>query len=111
LAISFAGSIATINDFIFAGDFTSDGSRIGGAVLSGQLDARDLSTILSDGGLITDEDSDAVCSLFSAFGVSCDPCADGENYCISLLINDINADETGSTLAVITEEEADACDD
>jgi hypothetical protein len=109
LKIAISGFEISINDFTLSGDFSADGKQMGGAVLAGQIDARDLSGVLVDSGLITEDNPDEVCGLVSAFGVACEECADSEKYCLSILVNDIYADETGTPLVPLTEEEADAC--
>ena len=108
ITIAVSGFNININDFTLEGDFTPDGSQISGAVLAGQLDARDLAPAIVETGLITAEDPDEVCGLLSGFGVECEPCTDGKDYCVTVEVNDINAEETGNTLEDVTQAAVDA---
>jgi hypothetical protein len=103
LALSASGYEIKINDFTLSGDFSADGSKIGGAVLAGQLDTRDLTQALMAGGLIEDDDPQAVCDLIGAFGVMCEECSDGETFCLTIHVDQINAQRTGSELVVQNE--------
>ena len=79
----------------------------------GQIDARDLTGVLVDAELITDDDPQAVCDMISAFGVACEECADGQDYCLTIHVDQIDAGETGESIERLTDEdiEADAtCD-
>ena len=98
LALSASGYEIKINDFTLAGDFSADGSYIGGAVLAGLIDARDLTGALIGGGLIEEDDPQAVCDLIGAFGVVCEACSDGKNYCLTIHVDQIDAALTGDTL-------------
>jgi len=111
LAIAISGFSISINDFVLSGDFSASGDMMGGAVLMGQIDARDLTGVLVDSELITDDDPQAVCDMISAFGVNCEECADGMEYCLTIHVDQINAAETGETLTPLAEEDiADDCE-
>ena len=72
---------------------------MGGAVLAGLLDARDLVEALIGGGILEEgSDASSVCDLISAFSVSCEACSDGEEYRLSIHVDQIMAEETGSEL-------------
>jgi hypothetical protein len=109
LSLSAGGFDISINDFTLAGDFSADGSMIGGAVLAGLIDARDLTGALIGAGLITDDDPQAVCDLISAFGVVCEACSDGEDYCLTIHVDQIDAMSTGAELVAQDECNPDEC--
>jgi hypothetical protein len=102
--LSAAGYDIVINNLMIAGDFSSDGSYIGGAILSGLLDARDLVDALVGGGLLEDDDPNAVCDLIATFGVTCGECPDGENYCLEIYVDQITANADSSQSLVAQEE-------
>jgi len=104
--LSAGGYDVAISQLNIAGDFTSDGSQISGAILSGEIDARDLVGALVGGGLHEEEDPDAVCDLIGTFGVSCEACAsDGAAYCLAIYVDQITANYDDQTLV-----SQDACD-
>ena len=104
--LSASGYDISINQLNVAGDFTSDGSAIGGAILSGEIDAREIVGALVGGGLLEEEDPDAVCELIFTFGVSCEPCSsDGQDFCLSIYVDQITAPADDQTLVA-----QDACD-
>jgi len=107
--LSAAGYDIVINNLIIAGDFASDGSYIGGAILSGLLDARDLVDALVGGGLLEDDDPNAVCDLIATFGVACGECPDGENYCLEIYVDQITAEIDDQTLVAQDECDPAAC--
>ena len=109
--LSVAGVSVVINDLMIAGDFAADGSYIGGAILAGLLDARDLAGVLVDNGLIEDEDPGAVCDLIATFGVLCEACSDGEDYCLSIYVDQITAMEEDETLLPVETCDVDTCDE
>jgi len=52
------------------------------------------------------ESADDVCGLVAGFGVTCGACSsDGEAYCITLEVNRLVANETGTELVVKTAED------
>jgi hypothetical protein len=107
--LSAAGYDIVINNLMIAGDFSADASYIGGAILSGLLDARDLVDALVGGGLLEDDDPNAVCDLIATFGVACGPCPDGENYCLEIYVDQITAQVDDQTLVAQDECDPDAC--
>jgi hypothetical protein len=102
--LSVAGVTLTISQLVLNGTFAPDGSYIGGAELSGELDARVLAPVLGD--LIEEADPDYVCDLVAGFGVSCEACSsDGEIYCITVLADSITAVQQEASIEVVAEEE------
>ena len=100
VTLTVAGFTATIHGLSVAGTFAADGSYFGGGELSGQLDAREIVDLVSEAGLDV-ESADDVCGLIQGFGVSCSECSDGTNYCVSLEVNRLVANETGVTLTPV----------
>ncbi len=83
-----AGYSVPITDLKLSGQFKSDGSAIEDGTLQGQLDIRDLADLIGD--LLGTSDPASICGLLSAFGAECDSCSgDGQPYCLSVLITDI----------------------
>jgi hypothetical protein len=104
--LSVQGMEVTIDDLLISGAFSPDGSYIAGATLAGAVDTRPLV------GLIDPEGSDnTICDLVATFGVACEPCSDGSgDYCLTLLVNDISAEELPNT-TLVTRSEADIAAD
>ena len=84
--ISVAGVTVAIQNLHISGDFSADGSYFGGGVLQGTIDTRPLDPLLDDSG-----EAGAICETATSFGVTCQPCSDGEPYCLSLKADSINA--------------------
>jgi hypothetical protein len=105
VTLSVAGYTATIYSLAVSGTFAADGTYFGGGELSGELDARQLVDIV--GGLMDGvESADDVCGLVAGFGVSCSECSsDGEAYCVSLEVNRLVANETGTSLMAVSAED------
>lgn len=97
--LAVAGLEITINDLFISGDFASDCSGFGGGTLAGQLDARTLAPLLGD--LLGITDPDEVCTTLTGFGVTCGACSDGENYCVDVLVDQLNAEAQAGSLVKI----------
>ncbi|MEQ1502676.1 MAG: hypothetical protein ABMB14_10620 [Myxococcota bacterium] len=68
-----------IEDFLFQGTFSADGTILGGGVLSGLGDSRNLGEVLNQ-----PDNPGAMCELAGSVGVVCQPCRDGQPYCLDL---------------------------
>lgn len=91
-----------IRNLRFTGTFAADGSRIGGATLSGQGDTRYAGAVAGSQG-----DPGAFCDLAAGLGVQCEACADGEPYCLTVEVVGLSAPEVpGLTLAPVVLPEA-----
>jgi hypothetical protein len=104
ITLSVAGFEAEIKDLRVAGTFSADGGYFGGGELSGQLDARDLVSVVAGLGLEA-ENADDICNLLLGFGVSCEECG-GDNpgpYCVTLEVNRLVANDTTNTLGLVCE--------
>ena len=94
--LSVEGLDVTIDDLLISGAFSPDGSYIAGATLAGAIDTRPLV------GLIDPEGGEnTICDLVATFGVACEACSDGSgDFCLTLLVNDISAEELPGTTLV-----------
>lgn len=80
ITIDYGDSSIPIESFYLEGTFAPDGSAIGGGLASGWGDTREMGPLLELG-----DDPDAVCGLLTAMGMDvCEPCSDGEPYCLFL---------------------------
>ncbi len=100
LTLTLMGFTATIYDLSVSGMFAADGSYFGGGELRGNLDARDLVNIIAD--LIEVESADDICGLVAGFGVPCEPCTDGEVYCVGVEVVDLVAQNTNTEVVPVT---------
>jgi hypothetical protein len=73
-----------VEDFLLQATFGPDGTTIGGGVLEGLGDSRNLHEIIPGNG-----DENMLCELAAGLGVSCVPCADGQPYCLYLKARDL----------------------
>ena len=78
---SFSYGDATIPayDFNFEGTFTASADRMGGLEFVGLGDTRQLGRELGLGS-----QPDAACEFLGTFGVDCQECPDGNDYCVTL---------------------------
>jgi len=83
--LAVAGFDITIGDLNITGTIAPDGSYFGGGTLSGVIDTRPLAPLIEEGN------PNAICSLATSFGVSCEPCVDGEAFCLGLVADQIIA--------------------
>lgn len=70
-----------VEGFTFQGTFSPDGRTIGGGVLAGRADTRNIDS----------ENPARFCELAAAQGVSCVACADGEQLCLDLVAVQVEA--------------------
>jgi hypothetical protein len=80
-----------------------------GVGLAGSLDMREVGPALSSLGdaLPFDlSDPDDACDTLSLLGISCVECpSDGSEYCLTLVLSDIEALATGTPVEVLTEDD------
>lgn len=91
----------SLEDGIFEGTFSSDGTYLGGVSIHGMWDTRPLAAVLDETG-----DPGALCDLAVSFGASCEDCADGEPYCLPFAADQGTA---GGAAEAIIEVPADDC--
>ena len=89
-ALSFAGYNINVKQLEITGTFAPDGSYFGGGTLGGSVDARDIATAFPELGY----DAAGLCSFLVSFGAQCEACTDdSEPYCLTLVANQIVAEE------------------
>ncbi|MEQ1568226.1 MAG: hypothetical protein ABMA64_21485 [Myxococcota bacterium] len=76
-----------VSDFLLQATFSADGSRLGGGTLSGLADSRNLGTLLG-----SPDDQGLLCELAAGVGVPCQPCPDGQPYCLFLRAIDLEGE-------------------
>lgn len=109
--IAVAGYSATIHGLEISGAFAPDLSYFGGGKLAGTIDSRDLATIPDLADLTgCDGTSDScLCEFIAGTGLAnCSACDDGEPLCLTLLADQIVAEEIDGSLSVITDADVDA---
>jgi hypothetical protein len=98
IVITFSGIDIPIEQFHLSGTFTADGSRIERGVGSGLGDSRNMGPLV----MREADDYGAICEIAAAAGVECEPCSDGEPYCIYIVAEQITAEwEEGLTLVEV----------
>ncbi len=80
VVMTVAGATSVMERFVLTGTFASDGSAFGGGTMRYSVDTRPLAPLLDDSGNVG-----AICDLSASFGVACEPCADGEPYCLTFV--------------------------
>jgi hypothetical protein len=85
IVLKYADTEIPVEDFLLEATFGPDGTTLGGGVLSGLGDSRNLHELLpTDNG-----DQNMLCELAAGLGVSCVPCADGQPYCLNLVARNL----------------------
>ena len=87
IVLVYDGIEIPVYDFHLEGTFAADASSLGGGRLWGLADTRDTAPLLNE------SDPNHVCDLVASFGAECEPCPDGEVYCLFLQGEDITAEE------------------
>jgi len=101
ITLSVAGYDIPLKDLEVSGTFAADGSYFGGAVLGGTVDARDIIEMIDE--VDTWEDA---CALTESFGAPCVACDDGVAACLTLLADQIVAEQNpGQVLDVVGEKD------
>ncbi len=105
--LSVAGYSIEIGNLEITGTFAPDGTYFAGGTLSGTIDTRPLAPLLDDSG-----DEGAICDLAVSFGATCTACpADGEPYCLTLVADQITAEEvSGLTLVEVVGNDCPDCE-
>lgn len=98
-SITVADFTITIEDLEVSGAFSPDGSYISGGVLAGTIDTRPLDGLLDDSG-----EGGAICDIAGSIGVSCEPCPDGEAFCLTIYVDSIVMTELAGGLEEIPED-------
>jgi hypothetical protein len=99
VTLEVAGMLLPVHEFVLEGTIAPDGSWIGGAVIGGELDARELADIIDE--VDTPED---LCNLTASFGAPCEPCStDGQEYCLGVLVDRLPGDGVDLDLVEIVD--------
>lgn len=98
LTFDISGYSVPIYSLMISGTFAPDASYFGGGVLQGEVDARDIVSLVPDV-----ESADDVCELVGSFGAPCEACSsDSQPYCLTVMADQIKAEEVpGLTLTQI----------
>lgn len=97
VTFAFNGIEIPVTGFAFQGTFSPDTSTLGGGVLSGLGDTRNAGTLLGQPG-----NPAALCTLSEGIGVPCQPCPDGEAYCLFIRAENVSgAALPGVVLSVV----------
>ena len=87
-----------VYNFGLSGTFAPDGSHFAGGTLSGKVDTRHMAPLFG-------QTSDTyVCELIGSMGVSCESCPDGEEFCVTILGEDIVSEGVPGVTLVEVEE-------
>lgn len=99
VALVVSGYPLPIHDFLLEGTFAADGASFGGARLLGLGDTRD-----TGGAIGQPNNPSAMCNLASGIGVPCEPCPDGEVFCLRVEIDNLTGREVPDlTLDVVAD--------
>lgn len=105
--LAVAGFALEIVNLEITGTFAADASYFAGGTLAGVIDTRPLAPLLGEDG-----DEGAICDLAVSFGAVCSACpSDGEPYCLTLVADQIVAEEVaGETLVVVAGSDCTGCE-
>ena len=79
ITIDYDGYDIPVYHFEIEGTFEPEGSSVGGAKALGLADVRNMGPLLDLG-----DDPAAVCDYGAGFGLVCEPCPDGGEYCLTI---------------------------
>lgn len=72
-----------VHDFALSGTFAPDGTHFAGGTIGGQVDTRFMAPLFGQ------TDPEYACTLLGSMGAICEPCPDGEVFCLTLLGEEI----------------------
>lgn len=105
ISLAVAGSSIDVAGLEVSGTFAADGTYFDDGVVAGSVDTRPLDSLV--GG-----SEGAICSLVATFGASCEPCSDGEEFCLSLRAEDVYAAEVEDmSITPVSGTNCEGCDD
>ena len=84
VVFAFEGTSVVVHGFHLEGTFSASGETFGGGLLTGQADTRHLGMLLGD-----PDNMGAMCDYAQKLGIFCDPCTDGESYCLDMTVQDL----------------------
>jgi hypothetical protein len=88
VVFAFQGTTVPVSSFGLTGTFAADGSSLGGVRLGGLADTRQLGALLGD-----PDNESALCDYAETLGLACDPCDDGEVFCMVLSVENVTAQQ------------------
>jgi hypothetical protein len=89
----------TIENLLVSGAFSPAGDYVDGGVLAGKIDTRPLVPLLDEEG-----DDNAICEITNSLQIPCEPCPDGEPYCLTLYVDSIVMLGLDATVEQISED-------
>jgi hypothetical protein len=87
ITLGYDGIPIPIEGFHLSGTFSADGTSIEKGVASGMGDSRYMGPLLGRDA----DDYGAVCEIAAGAGITCEPCSDGEPYCLNIVAEEVNA--------------------
>jgi len=87
VTFEYEGSVVPVSDFEFSGTISGDMTAIGGGLLTGLADTRNLGSALGVPG-----NESAMCETAVSLGVSCIDCPDGEPYCLYIEVRSVDGE-------------------
>jgi hypothetical protein len=87
VVFEYEGEEVPVADFNFSGTISGDMRSIGGGVITGTADTRNMGAFVGAPG-----DEDAMCETASSLGVACIPCNDGQPYCLAMEVRDVDGE-------------------
>lgn len=88
ITVSYSGIPIPIEGFSLSGTFSADGTTIEKGVASGMGDSRYMGPLLGR----EETDYNAVCEIAAGAGITCEPCDDGEPYCLHIVAEEVHAE-------------------
>ncbi len=83
--------------------FASNGNYFAGGRLAGAVDARDIVAALAGKDILPAEEPEALCDILEGANMPCEPCRDGEIYCLNLEVDRISGERSDTYLETIEE--------
>jgi hypothetical protein len=93
LVIEFDSVAVPITDFALTGTLSADATVLGGGTITGLGDTRNMGTLLDK-----PDEPGAICDLAATLGAVCEPCPDGESYCMFMRATNV----TGNLVPDVT---------
>jgi hypothetical protein len=104
LALDIGGYAIVITGLEITGTFAADGASFDNGTLLGTIDTRPLDPLVGD-------TEGAICDVVELFSASCEPCTDGEEYCLTIRAEDVTgAEVAGLELSFVPGNNCEACE-
>lgn len=103
VTLDVAGVLLPVHEFVLEGTIAPDGTWFGGAIIGGELDARELADLFSEV-----DGPDELCNLTASFGAPCEPCTtDQATYCLGILVDRLIGEGVDIDLVEVLDPSAD----